>query len=479
MLAQQGANTLRSLRASGGRALLALLLLASSASDAHAHLGLRGSSPAAGDTVRTGITELRLGFTEDLALDVVRLRLSDATGREIALGGLRYVSGSLRDFAVHAGPELWDGNYMLEWRVVGADGHPVTGEIRFVVAGVQQVPPPPDPLKGLRPIADGPPAARGGEESSATLNSPWAVTVRTLHFGLLLVAVGAVVFALVVLPGAEKRVLAESARLEPHAAAALSKRVAVVGMVASGLLALATDLRIDVQANALFQAFGGEQGARAFLDGLQGMPWMRALVWQAYASIMSLVGFAIARRGVRWGWWVAAAAVPVFVAAPGFAGHAAGTDPRAAGLILDALHVLSASAWLGALVVMFVAAIPALRRAPDWVSGPQIAALAESFTPLALTAATVLGATGVAGAWLRVGSDPAAWTGPYATALQLKMAALVVVLAAGFWNWKRVRPRLGGAEGTQALVRTTAIELLGGALVLVATAALVATPLPQ
>ncbi|MBX3174896.1 MAG: copper resistance protein CopC/CopD [Gemmatimonadaceae bacterium] len=471
---------MRVLRSFGRAALLALLLLATSASDARAHLGLRSSSPAAGDTVRTRITELHLGFTQNLTLDVIRLRLSDATGREIPLGGLRYVESSLRDFVVHAGPVLWDGDYRLEWHVVGADGHPVTGEIRFVVAGVQQAPPPADPLEGLRPIPAGPPAALSDVESTAALNTPWAVTVRTAHFGFLLVTVGVVVFALVVMPGAQRRVLAESAPLEPAAVPALSKRVAVVGMFASGLLALATDLRIDVQANALFEAFGGgEAGARAFIASLQGMPWMRALVWQAYASIVSLIGFVMARRGVRWGWWVAALAVPVFVAAPGFAGHAASTEPRTAGLILDALHVLSASAWLGALVVMFVAAIPALRRLPNAISGPQIAALAESFTPMALTAAAVLGVTGVAGAWLRVGSDAAAWTGPYATALQTKMAALAIVLAAGFWNWKRVRPRLGGAEGTRALVRTTSVELLGGALVLIATAVLVATPLPH
>ena len=55
---------------------------------------------------------------------------------------------------------------------------------------------------------------------------------------------------------------------------------------------------------------------------------------------------------------------------------------------------------------------------------------------------------------------------------------LLLVLAAGFYNWRRVRPRLGDDAGTRTLRLTSAVELIGGALVVIATAMLVATPLP-
>lgn len=468
----------RWLKATTRVGLLALALLALRPDAAQAHLGLRSSTPANGDTVRTRITELRLAYTEDLALDVVRLRLRDATGREILLGGLRHVQGSLREFAVHAGPELWDGAYTLEWRVVGSDGHPVTGEIRFVVLGVQA---PVDPRADTAALE----AARTTQvppmdASERILQAPLSVAIRGLYFTALIAAVGALAFALLVVPAAASRASNDPVRLSPEHAEALRSRVALVGIVATILLAFTADQRIDIQANAIFQALGGtSESPREFLETLDGAVWLRALIWQAGAALVALAGFVLARRQRRWGWWLAAATVPVLVVAPAFAGHAFGTEPRAVALILDALHVLAAATWLGALTCFFVVAIPALQREPRWIGASQLAALAEAFTPMALAAAAVLGVTGVAGAWMRVGSDQANWMGPYGQVLTLKMAALAIVLAAGFYNWRRVRPRLGDEAGTRALVWSSSVELLGGALVVIATAVLVATPLPH
>jgi putative copper export protein len=60
--------------------------------------------------------------------------------------------------------------------------------------------------------------------------------------------------------------------------------------------------------------------------------------------------------------------------------------------------------------------------------------------------------------------------------LLLKLAVLSPVAATGAYNWLRVRPALGGDAGAARIRRSATAELAVGALVLLATAALVATP---
>jgi putative copper export protein len=70
------------------------------------------------------------------------------------------------------------------------------------------------------------------------------------------------------------------------------------------------------------------------------------------------------------------------------------------------------------------------------------------------------------------------WTTSYGQFLLGKLGLLAIVAAAGFYNWRRVRPILGDEAGALLLRRSARVELLvGGAAVLV-TAILVALPTP-
>jgi putative copper export protein len=59
----------------------------------------------------------------------------------------------------------------------------------------------------------------------------------------------------------------------------------------------------------------------------------------------------------------------------------------------------------------------------------------------------------------------------------IKIAGLLLVLAAGAYNWLRLRPALD-ADRVGTLRRTAGVELLLAFAVLVVTAWLVATPTP-
>ena len=67
------------------------------------------------------------------------------------------------------------------------------------------------------------------------------------------------------------------------------------------------------------------------------------------------------------------------------------------------------------------------------------------------------------------------WHTTYGRVLLLKLLGVAVVLAVGAYNWKRLTPSLE-SEGTTELQRSVRMELFVAALVLLATAVLVALP---
>ena len=94
-------------------------------------------------------------------------------------------------------------------------------------------------------------------------------------------------------------------------------------------------------------------------------------------------------------------------------------------------------------------------------------------------AATIVAITGITTAWLNLKRLSSLWTTSYGIALVGKLIFVVIVVVLGAWNWRRVRPSLGG-EGSEEIIRRSAtMELTFAAFVLVATSVLVSLPSPR
>ncbi|WP_424527957.1 copper resistance CopC family protein [Sphaerisporangium viridialbum] len=117
------------------RALLALCLsgvfLGLAAPPALAHDSLKSSSPAKDSTV-SRLDQIELEFSARVSFPVVVLH--DAAGRRFESGPPR--TDGPKVFESVAGP-LPPGGYVIAWRIVSSDGHPVEGEIPFTVEGSQ------------------------------------------------------------------------------------------------------------------------------------------------------------------------------------------------------------------------------------------------------------------------------------------------------------------------------------------------------
>lgn len=191
--------------------------------------------------------------------------------------------------------------------------------------------------------------------------------------------------------------------------------------------------------------------------------------------LAALIGFTLARRlSAKAGWPLAALGILLAALQPVVTSRFGGK--------VNAVHVLAASTWLGTLTVMLIAGIRRISRAAeDEVSKRRTAArVVNAFTPVALTAASIVALSGVTTAWLHLKRLPALWESAYGRALMVKLCVVAAVVTMGWWNWKRVKPSLGNGDDSVArLERSATTEVILAAFVLVATAVLVSLPSPK
>ena len=112
---------------------LSIPLIAISASPANAHTSLEFSTPSDNQSIEFMPAELSASFDEDLIEiegEVVNtLELESADGTKYVLSAAT-IAGPTVSASAGDG-EYPAGDYLLRYRVVSADGHPVTGEIKF------------------------------------------------------------------------------------------------------------------------------------------------------------------------------------------------------------------------------------------------------------------------------------------------------------------------------------------------------------
>lgn len=473
-----------------GAAFVAALVLALLPAAASAHTKLDSSAPAAGETVRAEVTEVRLHFSQGVSADFTTLAVL-LGGDTVAAGTATAVEGSGRKEFVLALPRpLASGAYRVRWRTAGADGHVIQGTFEFTVA----LPPAAsadssaadsgsaaalagstDPATGAAaPAEPAPPVDEDASRQSSPSDGVLPVLVRWGWFLSLLGMIGAVGFRFfVALPLSRRPEHAGVADRAVYAAWYLA-------LAAAALSVLTLFARLWQQSAALNGAALAFDGDR--LDALlTGTVWGIAWVLQSIATLAFVVGLLVARApyGRSAGWMGAAGAAVLLAAVPALSGHAAAAERLAAlAIFADTAHVLGGGLWLGTLATLLAAGLPASLHAQPGEGPRAVADMVNLFSPLALAAAGVVALTGAVSSLLHVGSPAALFGTGYGQMLLLKLVLLAGVAALGYHNWRRVRPALGEAEGTNRLRRSARAEIATGLAVVLVTAVLVALPTP-
>lgn len=113
---------------------VAVLAVLSAAVPASAHDELIASSPTAGEALTEAPASVSLEFSADVLTTGAVIVIADGRGTDWAAAPA-VPQGSSVTADVRAG--MPDAGYELRWRVVSADGHPISGIIPFTVGDGQ------------------------------------------------------------------------------------------------------------------------------------------------------------------------------------------------------------------------------------------------------------------------------------------------------------------------------------------------------
>jgi copper transport protein len=179
---------------------------------------------------------------------------------------------------------------------------------------------------------------------------------------------------------------------------------------------------------------------------------------------------------------IAAAAAALVL--PGAGGHAAQTAPRGVSVMLDWLHLVSGSLWIGGLLGLLVLwrSLPSARR----VAG--LTLCVPRFSNAAFVSVMLLLGTGVGASVIHLPVLSALWQTSYGKVILIKSGILLTAMAVASGNLLRTKPRLVaarerpelGAPAARLLRRLVTVEvvLVAGAVFAAALLSSLAPPPP-
>lgn len=392
-------------------ALVTLLVVAGTSTDASAHAALISVEPASGSILASAPKAVELRFNE--AVTPGAIQLIDGAGR--ARDDAR-VTTSGESISVAMPPDLPQGTAVVSYRAISQDGHPVAGSVIFSVGA---------------PTATQPPANADGR-----LNALIWLSRIGLYLGLF-VGVGGVFFG---------RWIAWSmaGMSVPRAALLVGLPSAVVSLGVLGLDLLGLPPAALVTAAPWTIAFATSAGS-ALLVGI---------------AAMLLALMALGRA------WYARAVVVVAFAGVGLSlamtGHAATASPEVLTRPAIFLHGLAVAFWIGAL-----APLAALLSKPM----PAVLPLLNRFSRIAMPVVAALAVTGLTLAIIQLERPSALVETSYGLILLVKLALVLSLLGLAALNRYRLTPALAkDREAASALRRSILLEC-GAALSIFAVVA--------
>ncbi|MFA9443952.1 copper resistance CopC/CopD family protein [Egicoccus sp. AB-alg6-2] len=428
------------------------------------HASLTETLPADGSRLEAAPASVVLRFNEPVDAPTDGVRVYDADATRVDTGPA--ATASPGEVAVGLPPSLPDGGYVVTYRVISADSHPIAGTVAFTVGDADAV--------DDATIAE----LFGGARSSWT--AVVGPVLRALTYLGVVVAAGSAAFAAWVASGRDDRELAWT------------------WAVRGALLAAVTSLlAVPVQAVAVT----GRPLTGTFLPG-GGLG--ETLVFSSFGQgtllrLVALAGFVLAWRRVGASDEGGAARhaeilLTGALAAASFAldGHQRAVEPVWLLAGADVVHLLGAAVWTGCLLLLLLT-VRTRRLEDDPVAA---AGLVVRFSRIALWSVVALSAAGVAMSVVLVRSPRALLSTGYGWTLLAKLMVFAGVLLAAAYNRWRLEPAIaarmapaGGAtdlepaQTERAVVRsqrawsqlrgTLAVEALGLAAVLAVTGFLV------
>ena len=417
-------------------AALAVGLVLPAAASAHAYL--IKTVPAASGVLDVPPPNVQLTYDEAVEPRFAIISVTNAAGNQETTGPVSRSPANPDTLVVPLRPRLPEGWYLIYWRAISVDGHPVQGAFTFAVG--------PNPGPAPRFAV---PSIAGSATSLRLLIARWVMFLSVMS------AIGLFVFRVLIARPAVRRAPGTSLRAVSRAFVIAS----VIGLLAIPVyldIATAIDsLRSAFDLGALVPLFRATAFGRGYVDMMVCFALFCLAGWTAVwldrpdrerrsiAEVVSIAGALLAAGAV--------------LLLPGSAGHAAQTSPRGISVILDWLHLITGSLWLGGLIGLIV--LWSSVRASLRVSS--LSVVVPRFSNVAFVSVLLLLGTGT---WATINHMPALdalWLTGYGVAILVKIGLLIAAMALAAGNLLRTKPRLQAAARDPELGEPAARMLRG------------------
>ncbi|HEY8284629.1 MAG TPA: copper resistance protein CopC [Chloroflexota bacterium] len=385
---------------------------------AMAHAWLLHTSPGDGAVLAAPPTIVQLYFSESIDLPVHALEIERPDGRAASFGPVAIAATNSGEM-VAAFHGAATGSYVVSWKVISADSHPVWGTFRFSIGAPSAAPPP-----------------ATGSESFARLAIALQALGRWLGFLGAALMIGPFVTWWTILGLAAATARAEQRRKAWDR---------VVGLAASGSLLVAAGVIIAVVAqmaslsdtwgqtlslSALGEVFIGQLGYV-----LSTRIFVAVVAWGLCGVLLYLPAPSSGRPLPALAKTVAASGLLILLSST-LVAHAATTSPVALSIALDWIHLLAMAVWLGGLAAL-VRTLPTLVSPPDPAATPRgpnpswlvLASIIPAFSRLAISCVAALAISGLYSAVRNIGTLDQLLTTDYGRALLVKMGLMTLALA--------------------------------------------------
>jgi copper transport protein len=430
--------------------LVAVASTLAAPASASAHAVLLQTSPAPTSVVNTPPAQLGLTYSEAVEPRFAIVSVTDAAGHQQS-AGRPFRSSANADELIQPVHHLDRGWYLVFWRVVSVDGHPVRGAYTFAVG--------PNP---------GPAPQFVIPSISETAATPRLLVERWVVFLSLMAAVGLMLMRLLI----ARPLGAEDGKASLRAISAAFLVAAAIALVSIPIYVETATAQFALR--SVFDVSNLVPLARASAFGRGYLDLELAVLLFAMAGTIAILldrperrQRSIAELLALTGALAAAAALLVI---PGLSGHAGQTAPRGLSLTLDWLHLASGSVWIGGLIGLLVL----------WFSlgsesrANALATVVPRFSRVAFLSVMVLIASGLWASILHLPTLGSLWETSYGVAILIKVALLAGAMMLAAVNLLRTRPRIAAARGQAETARgaTRLLRLLVSGEVLLIVAAI-------
>lgn len=385
--------------------LAGVAVLLGTAGPASAHATVVTSSPSDGARLQAVPDEVTVQFDEDVSLGAGYARVLGAGGDRVDTGAASVTDQTL---TIPLRDDLPEASYVVTWRVVSADSHPVSGAYAFVVGDGE-----------LAPAT----AAESGTDVDPVVGALLPVA-RWVGFGGLALGLGVPVFLVLCWPAGWRSPRARRLTLAGLGAVAAG---AVLQFLLQGPYAAATGVlgAVDPQllGTTASSVFGLTLLARVLLAAALAAVVLRGPLRRGAVGTPALVTGGVLGVGLVLS--TAATGHPVAGSLPGLA------------VVVTAAHVAAMTVWLGGLAVLLAAVLR------PGVPGDELAAALPRYSRLAAGSVAVLVVSGVVQSVREVGSPAALVSTTYGWVLVAKLGLVLAMLAVAGVSRVWVQQRLG------------------------------------